>query len=147
MAPRSGTRPRLTFVNYSSGVRCETVLRKAIFLQRVMIRGKEISSFELKRKAEVMLIREAQNDVTRAEIERWEDEDGVWRLSGRFELQLPCDDSFFLYLGASLRIALLSTAATSSAFGIVNIVLIGQSRFAENKIGDVTSHRMLSNTW
>uniref|UniRef100_A0A0N5B1H4 Transposase_23 domain-containing protein n=1 Tax=Syphacia muris TaxID=451379 RepID=A0A0N5B1H4_9BILA len=47
------------------------------------INEKNISSFEIKRSAEVMLIKEAQKDLTREEIKKWDlilDEDGIWRM-------------------------------------------------------------------
>uniref|UniRef100_A0A0N5AR08 Integrase_H2C2 domain-containing protein n=1 Tax=Syphacia muris TaxID=451379 RepID=A0A0N5AR08_9BILA len=53
----------------------------------------------MKRRAEIMLIKEAQKDLTREEIERWDlrtDEDGIWRMSGRFGLQRSQDRLIYL---------------------------------------------------
>uniref|UniRef100_A0A0N5AYE4 Phage protein n=1 Tax=Syphacia muris TaxID=451379 RepID=A0A0N5AYE4_9BILA len=72
-------------LDFEGIVRWETALKKAMLLHRVLlhfkkISEKNISSFEIKRRAEIMLIKEAQKDLTREEVEKWDlrtDEDGI----------------------------------------------------------------------
>lgn len=82
-------------INFKGIEKWSTILRKAIILQRAILRlrkkdEKGISSAELNTRAENMLIREAQKEISLGEIKKWDlvlDDDDIWRLAGRFELQ------------------------------------------------------------
>uniref|UniRef100_A0A0N5AAI3 Integrase_H2C2 domain-containing protein n=1 Tax=Syphacia muris TaxID=451379 RepID=A0A0N5AAI3_9BILA len=59
----------------------------------------EIPSFELKREAEIMFIKEAQKSIAQEEIDGWElfkDKKLIWKLSGRCALQSECDKAVYL---------------------------------------------------
>lgn len=91
----------------------------------------EISNLELRKKAEVMLLKEVQKTLTREEIKKWEltkDEEELWRISGRFASQLAEEKPIYLPRNHSIVSQLIleadencghfGTAHTLTAFSI-----------------------------
>uniref|UniRef100_A0A0N5B1I4 Integrase_H2C2 domain-containing protein n=1 Tax=Syphacia muris TaxID=451379 RepID=A0A0N5B1I4_9BILA len=90
-------------IDFTKTKRWEILLNHAINIQQAIVKFRkgnvDLEWSVLKKKAKIMLIRESQKRLTSNDIEEWDlqqDEDGIWKVSGRFELQMSTDKPIYL---------------------------------------------------